>query len=176
MIQRQDIVGARITDIHYIDRVTDIHYPEYPDGVIEGYNCRTTYFTVDSGLTFTIPWPGNEWRMSELPADAKEAPDTYLVESNRLKFGWFGGLRFFKFKSWTNDVVKSIKERTIKGVFCQKGYYMTDSVSIVFDDGSRVHCTLVAPEGIPAGSFYQTKDDIQDTSELEDIFDVPILM
>jgi hypothetical protein len=130
LICKQDIVGARVTDIH-------ASYEE-----LYGCDCTTIYFTVDRGFTFNLPCPGHEWLRVELPPDAEPLPDEYGEESFRVKKGWWFGTKFVQEPSRKIDIVKRIKERVIAGVYCPKPdegleSYEPDDAFLVFDDGSR---------------------------------------
>jgi hypothetical protein len=144
-IRKEHVVGARIVDIH-----------EAYESLDEGLECRTIYFTVDRGFTFTTPFAGVRWMTANLPANAK-----------RLK----------------NEIVevKQIQQRVIAGVYCAK----LDEKSIiqepqegilVFDDGSQVANTAVAQQG--AGSarlFYASKgsETYRPVEQLVDYFRTP---
>lgn len=169
VLRRDDIVGARITDVHGTFEV------------VEGLNHSRIYFSVDSGITFELPYPGFEWVSASLPPDAEKLEDEFVEDSFSVKRGWFGRLRFTREPPETNDIVKKIKERPIRGVFCRKlddpdDVYGPDPAFIVFEDGDIAYCMSVAPNGISTGVFYRSADEVEEMGDLVDVFDLPITM
>jgi hypothetical protein len=202
IITKQDIVGARITEV----------YSTFED--LEGCDRTVIYFTVDRGFSFTIPNLGGEWRRSEVPPTAERLPDqhvwkTFKIESRverrpRLLwklFGWILGeknattswtagtpvpldksreLRITPEQAITADVIKRIKQRTILGLYWPKmnenlGFFAPDDCLLLFDDGSQAYCVTVAPHGLGATGLHYRTDvaELPKASELVDFFDVP---
>src|SRR5690242_13423964 len=96
-IERTDIVGARVVDIHETYEL------------INGLDNRRIYFTVDRGFAFTLPNAGRAWTTVELPPEAKRLPDEYESHNFAAKRGWFGRTRFERLPSTKIDIVRQIK-------------------------------------------------------------------
>lgn len=162
----EHIVGAKVTAIH----LTSVDDDEF--------SYIAVYFTVDRGLTFQLPCPGQEWFVSVIPEGAEELPDETSVPVFQVKRGWFGKVRVLEEPPQKIEVVRKIKERTIAGVFCHRvdddDIYMPDDAFLLFDDGSRAFCVSSAPEGIAGGLFHRPKDPNEKTADLISIFDVPL--
>jgi hypothetical protein len=169
-INKADIVGARIVDIH------DTY--ELLEG---GCDCRVVYFTVDRGFTFVTPTAGSPWTTVDLPASAKRLDDEIVSDAFAVKRGWFGRKRFIRLASTTIDTVKQVKQRLIAGVYCgpfdkSLGFHYPDDGTIVFDDGSRASNTRIAPHGTGAVGLYFHKgsDRCTPVEQLVDYFTIPV--
>jgi hypothetical protein len=166
IIRKENILGARISDIHSTHEV------------IKGYNVSTIYFTVDRGFSFTLPWAGHEWTTTDLPIDAARIPDEYCEDSFRVKYSWFKRIKFIREPSKKVDIVKRIKGRSIMGIFCYKkeghDLYEPDGSFLLLNDGSKVYCKSVAPQGISVGLFFEIKEEVQKVENAVDFFDVPL--
>ena len=170
-IQKSDIIGARIVDIHETYEVND-----------GGLDCRQIYFTADRGFTFMTPTAGIRWTSLELPKHAKRLPDELENHELSVKRGWFGRLRFTRLPSTKVDIVGQIKKRRISGVYCglfdeKLGFHYPDEGTIVFDDGSQASNTVVAPHGTGgAGLYFFPADSGRCTplGRLVDYFNIPL--
>lgn len=186
IIQKADIVGARIIDIHYTSG--DVYY-----------------FTVDRGFTFNVPFAGQLWKSVEVPVGAVRCEDEKEIVSYRVAhtaeslkrepgpplIGIEGppsmfsrinetlrkrGARLVKESSRIDATIKQIKLRQIAGVYCGKYReeldYSSQDAEIVFDDGAILGTTF-SPFG---GSFYfeeQSKHG-KNLEELTDFFTIPL--
>lgn len=161
LITQEDIEGAMITDI----------YSKYEDLDEYGCSCAQVYFKVDRGFTFQLPTPGLEWSAVEISERIETLPDAYWEESYTVKETWFGRKKFTKEPSRKIDTVRRIKERKIIGVYCPEmneeelECYESDESFLILDDGSRVYCKTIAPNGIGVGLIY--RDDIKALAKLE---------
>jgi hypothetical protein len=91
-IGKEDVVGARIVDIHQTsESKNDLDF-------------RVFYFTVDRGFTFTLPMPG-------FPFSSEKVPNTARRVRGR---GWFGRMRLAR------DWVRDIKRHTIAGIIVRR--------------------------------------------------------
>jgi hypothetical protein len=170
-IQKTDIAGARITDLHETFELSE-----------GGLDCRQVFFTVDRGFTFTTPTAGMRWTTVELPPNATRLPDEFQSDGFGVKRGWFGGLRLSRLPSTKLDTVKQIKQRRISGVYCGRfdeklGFHYPDDGIIVFDDGSLASNTVVAPHGTGAAGLYflpAGSDRRMPLEQLVDYFTIPL--
>ena len=169
IITKDEIAGAKIVKVH----------STYEN--IDGYDCTTIYFTTDNRLSFAMPSPGYKWKRSEIPVDAQELPDEYEEESYLVKNHWFFGRKFVPQTPRKIDLIKRMKERSIIGVFCptmdeELGFYEPDDAFLLLDDGSRVHCTMVAPHGTGGSGLHYITDRevLANAGELVDFFSVPL--
>ena len=164
-IQKSDIIGARIVDIHETYELSD-----------GGLDCRQIYLTVDRGFTFLTPTAGIRWTSVELPPSAKQLPDEFVSEESSVKRGWFGRLRFTPRPSSRVDIVGQIKRRRISGIYCglfdeELGFNYPDDGTIVFDDGSQASNTMVAPHGTGSAGLYFFPADSGRCTPLERLVD-----
>lgn len=149
-IRKEDISGTRVTNIHSLDQI------------IEGSEITSHYFTVDSGISFSLPYPGERWTVVEVPKQATIVVDEYWLY--RRKF----------------DLIQKIKEKTIESVYFPKldpelGFYPPNEAMLVFTDLSYSYCVGYAPNGLPEGVFYVTKEQSAlKRKELVDFFDIPV--
>jgi hypothetical protein len=172
IIQKADIVGARIVEIYEACELSS--ESDYESSVI--------YFTVDRGFTFTTPYAGQAWITIELPANAKRCADEVVSDAFAVKHGWFGLMWFVRLPSTTIDTVKQIKLRRIAGVYCRKfdrslGFQYPDDGIIVFDDGSQASNMVAAPNGTGgAGLYFFANDSGRCTplDQLVDYFTIPL--
>jgi hypothetical protein len=146
-IQRTDIVGARIVDIHQTWEIREVC-----DEVV-------VYFTVDRGFTFTLPYAGEAWATVELPANAERLPDESVQEAFAVKHGWFGLMRFVRLPSTKSDIIRQTKQRAISGVYCgpfdkSLDFYYPADGRLVFEDGAQALNTTSAPSGTGGAGFY----------------------
>jgi hypothetical protein len=168
-IAKEDIVGARIVDIHStFERENDL-------------DVHVIYFTVDRGFTFTLPHAGFPWDSVEVPPNAKRREDEVVVESFAVKRGWFGFTRFVREPSSIDDRIKQIKQPLIAGVHCgpfdkELGFYYPGEGTIFFDDGSRASNTIVAPSGTGAAGlhYYKPSECTEPLDQLVDYFTIPL--
>jgi hypothetical protein len=128
-----------------------------------------------------MPYPGHRWESAEIPSNAKELPDEFEEESYLVKNRWPFGRRLVRQKPRKNDLVKRMKQQSIVGVFYPKmdedlGCYEPDAAFLLFDDGSRAYCTLVAPHGTGASGLHYIADhkDFEADEKLVDFFSVPL--
>ena len=168
LISKEDIVGAKIKEVHSACEI------------YEGYHHETVYFTTDRGLTFKMPFPGFVWEATEIPENAEALPDERIEESYLVKNSWLFGRRFVRQPDEVNDLVKRMKERTIAGVFCPRmddiECYGPDDAYLLFDDGSRAFCFSTTPQGIAPGLHYVSKTDgAADEDIAIDYFSVPTI-
>src|SRR6185503_7278666 len=170
-IQKADITGARIVDIHETCELS------------EGWlDCRQIYFTVDRGFTFTTPFAGTRWTTVELPQNATRLPDEFVSDAFAVKRGWFGHLLFSRLPSTKVDTVRQIKQRRISGVYCsafdqELGFHEPQEGTIVFDDGSQASNNVVAPHGTGAAGLYffpGGSDRCTPPDQLVDYFTIPL--
>ena len=168
-IQKTDIVGARVVDIHATGELEN------------GLDVCVIYFTVDRGFSFTLPNAGRPWDSVEVPPSAKRMEDEVVIESFAVKRGWFGFTRFVREPSSIDDRIKQIKRRLIAGVYCEPfdtelEFYEPGTSSIVFDDGSRASNTIVAPSGTGAAGlhYYKPSECTGPLDQLVDYFTIPL--
>ena len=171
ILQKSDIIGARIVDIHECCELLhgDLDY-------------SLIYFTVDRGFSFVTPNAGFLWHAVEVPGNAKHLMDEVTIESFAVRRSWFGGTRFIREPNTCDDTVKQMKRRLIVGVYCASidpdlGFRYPEEGRIVFDDGSQAFNTRVAPHGTgAAGLHYHTNSEhYTSLDELDDFFAIPVL-
>jgi hypothetical protein len=170
-IQKADIIGARIVDIHEAYKLS-----------AGGLDMRQIYFTVDRGFTFITPIAGLRWTSVELPNNAKRLPDEFVNDKFAVKRGWFERWRFTRLSSTKVDTVGQIKQLRISGVYCapfdeKLGFHYPDDGIIIFDDGSQASNTVVAPHGTGgAGLYFFSAESGRCTplEQLVDYFTIPL--
>ena len=126
-ITRSDIVGARVVDVFEKHKLN------------EGLDFTLTYYIVDRGFCFTIPFPGARWEMIALPRDVER------VEGK---------------------MVDEICKRKIAGVCVSKpaesGAKDPREVRVELDDGSWFYDLPVAPQGLGwTGARYFPPDKVE---------------
>jgi hypothetical protein len=169
-IQKEDIIGARIVDIHETYELSD------------GCDTQVIYFTVNRGFTFVTPIAGIKWTTIELPPNAKRLLDESVSDHFAVKRRWFGGMRLTRLPSIRDDRVKQIKQRLISGVYCgpfnkSLNFYYPDDGTIVFDDGSQASNTVVAPHGAGGAGLYFFPAGSEQCAPLDrmiDYFTIPL--
>src|SRR5262245_5507758 len=105
VVQKSEIIGARIVDIH---ATSELH-----DGWLDH---RIIYFTVDRGFTCNLPMAGFLWITAEVPTNAEQLQDVDLGDMAEVKPRWFGWLLSQFWRTGRSDAVKRIKARHIAGV------------------------------------------------------------
>ena len=167
-IQRADITGARIVSLH-----------ETYELLQGGLDCRQIYFTVDRGFTFLLPYAGRRWAPTEVPSSGKRLPCDQALAAILKRFR---GPRPHREPTSTSEIVWLIKQRRIAGVYCapfdkELGFHYPDDGTIVFDDGSQLSNTVVAPHGTGAARLYFfLSGSVRCTPEaqLVDYFTIPL--
>lgn len=171
LIQKTDIVGARIIDVHESYELTD-----------NGLDNRIVYFTVDRGLTFLTPVAGQPWATVVIPENAKRLTDYLVSQHCPPDSGWFGLKKFFVPHRSELDVLPLIKKQKIAGVYCGmfdaglECHYPWDG-TIVFEDGAQASNNMVAPHGTgSAGLYYHpaNSDRLTPMNQLVDYFTIPL--
>jgi hypothetical protein len=171
LIQKPDIVGARIVAVHETNELTE-----------GGLDSRICYFTVDRGFTFTTPFAGEAWHAVEVPEQAKLLSDYNVYHAGASSSGWLGLKRLFARSGDFTDILPLIKKQPIRGVYCglfdsELGFHHPSEGTIVFEDGAQLANNMVAPHGTgAAGLYYAAADSAQKTpdQQLVDFFSIPL--
>jgi hypothetical protein len=166
-IKRSDIVGARVVEV----------YTKFETQ--GGISIFESYFTVDRGFTFAMPYRGRVWRTTDIPPEAERQRDVAYTPVHMVIKKWFGEHWLFPLMPKRNDMVRRIKSRQIAGVFCSRdpgNDWDWEEGTLVFDDGSQLWNYTCVPEGIPVGLIFKEagSEGCIPMSELMDYFSIRV--
>ncbi len=165
-ISPEMILGAHIVDVFQSREIED------------AIDIVISYFTVDRGFSFAMPFAEEPWETCDIPENADRLEDVEKIPSFKVVRKVFGLFQTLDEEApIVVDIVKRIKARTIAGVCCRydrefEMYYPFEGF-LILDDGSQVFNTTGAPLGTGAAGLYLTDKEKVDEDGLVDYFTVP---